>query len=156
MPFRRSRGICRAPPTPLAGLPRPVRGSTFAAADPAIPAVAALFTAMPIPAGPPVTPLARFAASAAPGCSSRAPTRRAMLRRLRPQRRPSPSPQCPPRFRLPVPPPCPPALRHGALRPKQRGQGLAASQRAASCRPHAPTLHDKHTKIVFTYFCRQR
>ena len=32
-------------------------------------------------------------------------------------------------------PPFPPALRHGALRPKQRGQGLAAPLRAALSRP---------------------
>ncbi len=35
-------------------------------------------------------------------------------------------------------PSLPPALRHGALRPGRRGQGLAAPQRATPCRAQAP------------------
>lgn len=48
---------------------------------------------------------------------------------------PSPPAQCPQRLRSMPLPPFPPALRRDALRPKQRGQGLAAPLRAALSRP---------------------
>ena len=79
-------------------------------------------------------------ASAAPGCAVPASGPPDCLRKLRQTGSVA--------FVPALAPPLPPALRHGALRPRNGGQGLAAPQRAAPCRNPAPPAAPQPARVA--------